>query len=115
MLPTYVVDHFYQRDGYSDDVTFADADGTPIDMSGSTFTANIKGENGGIQTGALAFTIDTTSAASGSIMISLAAADCLAVTGPGRDREWPLIFDLYEAGTFDKTICEGLLIMRTAA
>lgn len=114
MLPTYVTVEHYQRDDYFDAVTFDDGV-DPIDVSGSTFTAHIHGENGGIDIGTLAFAIDTTGAASGSIELSLAADDLMAITGPGTDREWGLIFDLYESGLWNKTLFEGRIALRTAA
>lgn len=116
MWPSYVGDlEVYQRDGYTDTVTFTDADGNPIDVSGSTFTASVKPSNGGVDIGALAWSIDMTDAAAGSVGISLASADLMAVSGPGAERVWFLIWDLTESGLWNRTLFEGRIALRTAA
>jgi hypothetical protein len=116
MLPAYVGDlHAYQGDAYTLDVPFTDADGNPIDVSGSTFTATVKGANGGIVVGALEWTVDMTDAATGTIHLTLTGAGLAAVTGPGAEREWPLIWDLAESGLWDRTLFEGRIVLRTQA
>ena len=116
MRPTYIGDlKAYQGDDYTVDIPFTDADGDPIDVSASTFVGSIRGANGGVTVGGLAWTVDMTDAATGTVHLTLDGDELAAVGGPGAERVWYLIWDLAETGRWNRTLFEGRIALRTQA
>lgn len=112
MLPAFVGDlDVYQGDDYPLVVTFKDDAGDPIDMTGVAFTADVRGDEG-VDVGDLAWSVDTTDAATGKIVMTLDGDDLALVTGP-RGRVLYLLWDLAADGIYSRTLLEGRLALRT--
>lgn len=75
----------YQGDTYTHTVTFQDADGVAIDVSGYTFTGSIETTAGAA---VASFTIGTGSAASGTITLSLTSSTTAGISAG--DYVWDL-------------------------
>lgn len=99
-----------QGDNYTLTVTFADSDGSPLDVHTSTFTPTVAAANSGV-TAQLNFTVDMTSAATGTVVLTLAGSDLAAVRGPAAEPVWFLLWDLFEAGRWNKTLFRGRIAL----
>lgn len=80
----------YMGDAYDHEITFTDADGDPINMAG-TWRAQIR-KRVSDAAALVAFTVDTTDAATGVLVLSLTKAETAALTDGGA---W---WDLEETG-----------------
>jgi hypothetical protein len=93
----------YCGDRFALTFTFATSAGVAINMSGSTYTASLRNKATDA-TALVSFTVDTTSASSGSITVTLSTTQTAALC-TGAMKEW--------VGTFDFQRDEGSNVVRT--
>ncbi len=84
-------------DDFTKRLTFADADGVAIDLSGWVFTGQVRTEADAADPVLASFSFDTTDAATGVVDASLAAADTATFSGRF------VVYDIQAVNTAGKT------------
>lgn len=93
----------YAGDDYTHTVTAVDGNGDPVDLSDRTWTAQWRRSR--VSATAVAFTVDTTNAAAGVLVVSLTAAQ----TAQLASGEWDLQ-GVYGDGTVE-TLLQGEVVV----
>jgi hypothetical protein len=113
MLPGFVPDrNAYQGDDYTLTLKFwTDATKTtPVDFTGSTFSAELGGEDG-VDVAGAGLSINDAAKATGVIVLTLDGDDSALIDGP----HGPVIYlrwSLTEAGNYDRTLLEGRVALK---